>query len=282
MQREIVTLTDGRRLDVIQVGEPDGAPVFAFHGTPTGPLGIAGYASAASAAGVRLICAGRPGYADSSVAEAGISVAVRDSLALADRLSLPVFAALGISGGGPYAAALASGAPSQVLALGLLAAVGPGHWDDADDPERHEELRLLTLAAEGRRDEAAAGLRAAVAAEIATLASLPAGTVPDDVVAAIRDGTKNGYHGYVFDMFSWGLLPWDVDIAGITCPTFLVYGDSDRAVPPHHGAWYSEQIAHAHLTVVTGADHGATIDTNMAEMLRQLGGFVTDGIPLRR
>ena len=181
MEREIMTVADGRRLDVVQVGKNDGAPIFAFHGTPTGPLGVAGYEAAATAAGVRLICAGRPGYADSSPAESGISIVVRDALELADRVGVPVFGSFGISGGGPYAAALAAAAPHRVVALGLLAGVGPGHGIDGDDPERAEELRLLALAADGRRDEAAAGLRATVAAEVAELCSLPAGSVPDDV-----------------------------------------------------------------------------------------------------
>lgn len=262
-----MTLADGRRLDVVQVGDVDGAPIVAFHGTPTGPLGVAGYAAAATAAGVRLICAARPGYADSSPAEAGISVVARDAVELADHLGLTMFGVLGFSGGGPYAAALAATAQQRVVALGLLAAVGPGHAIDSDDPERGEELRLLALAAKGRREEAAAGLRAAVAAEVEALVSLPAGTVPEDVVAAIHDATKNGYDGYVFDQFSWGLLPWDVDIIGVTCPTFMVYGDADRAVPPHHGLWYLEQIAHADMQVLAGSDHGNTIDSSVAEMM---------------
>ena len=38
VERSLVTLSDGRSLDVVEFGDPNGPVVFFLHGTPGGPL----------------------------------------------------------------------------------------------------------------------------------------------------------------------------------------------------------------------------------------------------
>lgn len=48
-----MTLSSGRRLGYAEFGDPTGAPVLSFHGTPSSRLDAELFAEAATAAGVR-------------------------------------------------------------------------------------------------------------------------------------------------------------------------------------------------------------------------------------
>lgn len=60
--------------------------------------------------------------------------------------------------------------------------------------------------------------------------------------------------GYVRDYLSWG-AGWDIDLATISCPVALVYGEDDAMVPLPHGQWLQARLPSAQLTVVPGG-HG--------------------------
>lgn len=265
MRRSQLGLSDGRTLDVVEVGPKNGAPVVLFHGTPTGPLEAVTLESAAEACRVRVICAGRPGYAGSSSGGAGLSTVVGDTRELAALLGLTRWAALGISGGGPYAAAVAASLSEEVTHLAVLAGSGPPAADSGDE----EDARLMALAAAGERDTAARGLATPIAEWVDTIRIVAPAAMPPGLHEAILDGTRGGYDGYVFDRFSWS-LPWDVDIADAACPTDLVYGEEDAGCPPAAGEWYRSKIPHAALTIVPGADHPAAIQAGVRIVLPRL------------
>ena len=58
----VMTLSDGRDLGWTEFGNPDGWPVFGFHGTPGSRLQMGLNEAAACRADVRLIAPDRPGY----------------------------------------------------------------------------------------------------------------------------------------------------------------------------------------------------------------------------
>jgi pimeloyl-ACP methyl ester carboxylesterase len=99
---EVVRLPDGRRLGFVECGEPDGSPMFDFHGNPGSRLSFWGDEDVIRAAGVRLIGVDRPGIGLSDP-EPGRDVAAwaRDVAVLAGALGLDRFAVLGHSVGGP-------------------------------------------------------------------------------------------------------------------------------------------------------------------------------------
>lgn len=63
---QVHTFADGRRLAYAEWGDPDGFPVFYFHGTPGSRLVGAFADEAAQARGFRLISVDRPGYGRST------------------------------------------------------------------------------------------------------------------------------------------------------------------------------------------------------------------------
>src|SRR5437667_4531585 len=99
METRIFDLPDGRELAWSEAGDPVGAPVFAFHGTPGSRRQLLFDAAPLLAARVRFIAPDRPGYGHSTF-HPGRTLRdwAGDVAALADHLGIERFAVLGISG----------------------------------------------------------------------------------------------------------------------------------------------------------------------------------------
>jgi pimeloyl-ACP methyl ester carboxylesterase len=121
-----VRLPDGRRLGYAEWGDPGGRPLLYFHGWPgsrvEGRLGD----EAARAKGIRLIALDRPGMGLSDYQPRRRLVDWPDDvLEVAAALGLDRFAVLGISGGGPYAAACAWKLSEQLTSAGIVSCLAP-------------------------------------------------------------------------------------------------------------------------------------------------------------
>ncbi|HEY6429621.1 MAG TPA: alpha/beta hydrolase, partial [Acidimicrobiales bacterium] len=123
--RERELETAGLTLRVREAGEPAGRPVLHFHGTPGCRLELAWADERLAAEGVRLVTFDRPGYGGSTPAPFGLTSLARLALTVADELGLDRFATSGLSGGGPFALAVAAVAPDRVTAVGVLSGGGP-------------------------------------------------------------------------------------------------------------------------------------------------------------
>jgi pimeloyl-ACP methyl ester carboxylesterase len=105
-------LADGRDLRWLELGPPDGAPVFAFHGTIGSRWHFTADDGPIAAAGVRLIAPDRPGYGLSSFHRGRqLRDWVDDVAFLADHLGLAHFSVMGVSGGGPHVAVVPVSCP---------------------------------------------------------------------------------------------------------------------------------------------------------------------------
>ena len=107
---QTTTLPDGRTLAYAEYGDPDGRPLFFFHGFGGTHLGWGYLESNCDAlnAGVRIISPDRPGTGRSTfMPNRQFTDWPADVTALADALGLDRFGVLGVSGGGPYALACA-------------------------------------------------------------------------------------------------------------------------------------------------------------------------------
>ena len=100
----MVPLDDGRRLEVVIEGDPDGMLLVFHHGSPGAAVPFAAFDRAAAERGIRLVAYSRPGFGDST-RHRGRTVAscATDVAALADHLGTDQFITLGWSGGGPHA-----------------------------------------------------------------------------------------------------------------------------------------------------------------------------------
>lgn len=109
----------GRVLRVRDAGDPGGAEVMYFHGTPSSRLDLCFGEQLAAEYGVRLVSFDRPGYGGSTPASFGLASIAADAHAIADELGIARFATLGLSGGGPGALAAAAVPGGRVTQVGI-------------------------------------------------------------------------------------------------------------------------------------------------------------------
>jgi pimeloyl-ACP methyl ester carboxylesterase len=127
-ERTVVSIPagDGRALEVVLAGPPDGVPLVFFHGTPGAAGPFAALVDAGAERGLRHVAYSRPGYGASD-RHPGRSVAdcVADVVAIADALGHDRFYCSGGSGGGPHSIACAALIPDRVIGVAAIATPAP-------------------------------------------------------------------------------------------------------------------------------------------------------------
>lgn len=289
-----MTLHDGRRVDTYVGGDPDGPAVLVQHGMPQCRLVAAHVEDGAREAGVRLLALSRPGFGQSTWADPSLASCGRDALEVAAALGANTFAVLGISFGGPFAAATAATDPDRVTALGICVGIGPWRVLDADEPDLAAELEILALDDEGRTEEAVEAYRSLMAgvfddmlakeSDEELMVAFDAMTSPDGKRDVDWDAFPPGwrerfardvrealttYDGIAHDNIAAG-REWDFDVTTIRQPAFLWYGADDDLLSIKHARWWEEQLPHARLVIRPGTGHGGAYFIHSAEMFREL------------
>ena len=122
----LLSMRDGRKLEVREYGDPDGEPALFFHGL-IGSHHQASYIDAqAQGHGLRIIAPNRPGVGKSDFIARGSALdAVPDVEDLAEALGLGEFSVIGISGGTPYALAVLFRLTDRVRTATVISGMGP-------------------------------------------------------------------------------------------------------------------------------------------------------------
>ena len=124
-ERDTIQLSDGRTLAYLDTGDPDGRPIFYFHGGPGSRLQGTFFEEFNRQSGIRMIVPDRPGYGLSDFQDNRTYLQRPDDVReLADRLGIDRFAVLGWSSGGPHAAAVAHGIPERLAVAAIVAGEG--------------------------------------------------------------------------------------------------------------------------------------------------------------
>jgi pimeloyl-ACP methyl ester carboxylesterase len=285
-----LTLRDARTLEYADLGDPAGRPVLFFPGTPGTAGQAAVVADAARTNGVRLISLSRPGYGASTTTPPGLTPAATDALELADELGLDDVVAMGSSGGGPYALALAALAPGRVSHVfvlggpGVHAEVNPEVLDDAD-------RQAIDLLAAGDPAGAVSVLMPWAQKFFGPMQAMsdeefhaefqktrPPGENWFEDKPLLQPVFEADFHraiatfdGFVRDNLSW-LGAWDFDLSAVTGPVRLVHGERDQMVQLAHGAWLHERLPNSESHVVPGGHGDATFGAAVATFEVLAGG----------
>jgi pimeloyl-ACP methyl ester carboxylesterase len=117
----------GRRLCYAEYGDPNGKPIFAFHGNPNARLLWGVIPGSPFLPNIRLIAPDRPGFGRTDFVQGVTTVEnwPNDVVALADSLGIEKFAIFAPSGGGPFGLSCAWQIPERLTAVGIFASVGP-------------------------------------------------------------------------------------------------------------------------------------------------------------
>ncbi|MBI1198222.1 MAG: alpha/beta fold hydrolase [Phenylobacterium sp.] len=219
----------------------EGRPILVSHGTPGGYDATLNYLEATGGgAGLRYILPSRPGYLKTPLSVGRTPAEQAEAFAaLLDRLGVERVAILAVSGGGPAALEFALAHPDRCSALILEEAVTVGQPATSSLPGDLIVWLERPLAAAGWRqqspdDPAVPALSGAVMDALAPQALRAAGTANDlDQLSRLR------------------ALPLD----RVSCPTLIIHGTADQAVPLASARQAHAMIAGSRLVELQGADH---------------------------
>ncbi len=258
---------DGRTLEVLTGGDPDGFGLLYHGGSPSAVAEYPAMEDAARALGLRLVSYSRPGYGSSTPRPAAGRYAddVVDSVAVLDALGIGDLVTLGWSGGGPRALACAALLPDRCRAATSLAGVAPYHGEGLDwfagmAEENHEEYHAAEAGREAYEAYLVESFLPILGASPDELAAAMGGLVPPVDRAVLSGGfadwlsrtfQRAGAQGVVGvrDDGLAAVAPWGFDLADIRVPVSIWQGREDAMVPYAHGQWLAAAVpgARAHL-----------------------------------
>ncbi|MHB8434791.1 MAG: alpha/beta fold hydrolase [Acidimicrobiales bacterium] len=277
----LLRLPGGRQVAVHHSGDSGQPAIMVFHGTPGSGALLSLASIPAAELGVRLLCINRPGYGRSTRSTPGFEIAVRDALSAADILGMQRFAVVGVSGGGPYAAAVAVAAPERVRAVGIAGGLGPWREVEASDTWDPDDVVAVELAEGGAVAQAEEVTRIQCRAHFEALLEGPDDILASTFLAESEDGglrrflvadlreALSSFDGLIYDNLTLG-MQWSWKPEDVRQPVWLWYGETDTTVALSHARWYQRQLPHHQLEVRPGEGHGATVLQHWAEMLGTL------------
>jgi pimeloyl-ACP methyl ester carboxylesterase len=284
--RSTLTLGDGRALGYLDVGAPDGAPLFHFHGHGSSRLEALVLADAARRANLRLLAFDRPGIGVSDPASGDRLLSwPRDVFAAADRLGIDRFAVQGMSAGGAYALACAHAVPERITACSLVSSVPPPRigrrfgpvkrrlawWIAALCPTylRHRLKRF-------RPDDVPT--REVVHARIARMARWLGG----EDLRLLQDPE-------MFDLFARTLTetaaqsnaanreeierlarPWGFRLRDVSVPVLLWHGGQDRILPIGYAHLMARELRECHTTFYDADGHFSVLVNRAHDLMAAL------------
>lgn len=266
----VLKLADGRLLGYAEFGDPAGSPVFYFHGWPGSRLEGRIWHDAAAAQGVRLIALDRPGMGLSDdQPRRMLGDWPADVAQAANLLEVERFAAIGYSGGGPYALACGwrlSGRVSRLALLSSIAEMGPAGATAGMSRENRLIFGLarrtpwalgLPLGAMGlllRRFPGRAAKQMDSGFSVPDRPLLASGPLKAMVLASAREAFRHGTKGPAEDAVVLS-RPWGFALEQVETEVLLWQGDSDTNVPPLMGHSLADHLSHCRATFVPAAGH---------------------------
>jgi pimeloyl-ACP methyl ester carboxylesterase len=286
-EQKLISLPDGRDLQVLMAGPESGLPLVIHEGTPVGLVVYPPVVRAARERGLRVVMIARPGYA-ASTPRPGRRVAdvAEDVAAVLDDLGADTFVTYGVSGGGPHALACAARLPGRCLAAASVAGVAPYRAEGLNflagmGPENVTEFGAalkggdaLTSYLEGE----AAGFANVTADDIvAAFGGLVSdvdkaaltGEYAATLAASLRAALRSGVAGWRDDDLAFA-ADWGFDLGQLAAPVAVWQGDQDRMVPYAHGQWLAAHIPGARVHLKPGEGHLTIALTALGNILDDL------------
>jgi pimeloyl-ACP methyl ester carboxylesterase len=264
----VATMRDGRQLEYLVEGDPDGFPLVLHHGTPGSGAPYPQVARVSAERGLALVQYTRAGYGSSTRREGRTVADVADDIAdLLDHLEQDRFVTLGWSGGGPHslacAALLAGRCQAAATGAGVAPYINDGTLDflDGMGPENHVEfgaaldgldklVPYLEHEAEGLRNaevdeigEALGGLVSPVDKAFVT------GEFAEHLKVSFGKAVQEGVWGWADDDLAF-TRDWGFGLdATSAVPVSVWQGREDRMVPFAHGIYLADRLpgARRHL-----------------------------------
>ncbi len=268
---KVLSLRDGRVLGYAEYGNPSGKPVFFFHGLPGSRRQRHPDDSIAIELGARIIAIDRPGYGLSDFQQGRKLLDWPGDVAqLADLLKIDQFAAIGVSGGGPYLLACAYKMPERITSASVISGMGP-----VDDPEATKgmlpsmrlglgiaprvpwsfvRLALDPVAKMVSRNPSGAKKLVPSSAPEADKKAFARPEIQEvdrqDLVEAYRNGAQGAFWEVVLLA-----TPWGFHLEDIHKKIRLWHGEEDTTVPQHMGRYVARTLPNCESRFYAGEGH---------------------------
>ena len=204
-----------------------------------------------------------------------------DVVALADHLKIKKFSVMGVSGGGPYAAACGFKIPDRLHKVGIVVGLAPtwipglmdgAAWHAQFAWNNYGKFPFL------RRFAALFQYVISIYSPGMGIHRFLWGAKTDrDIYASkqvrqlsqqnYREAFRQGYKGAELDLDLY-THDWGFELNKITVPTFLWYGADDKNVSVKMGEYYHQQIPGSKLIVYPGEGHLVS-RTHVEEILHE-------------
>jgi pimeloyl-ACP methyl ester carboxylesterase len=265
---------DGSVIALEVVGQQDAAPVLFCHGLADSRLSAHWFGQAAAELGLCVIAPDRPGTGGTEPRRlARLTDWVEDATLILNALHVDSVALLGVSAGGPFAAACAAGLPGRIRSLTLIAPMGAPEWPTHGmAPGERLSLALARhTPAFGGWSLGRLGALARYWPEL--FFGLAATALPEIDKRVLREpGPRESFlisYAEAFRRGSWGVAqdlrvltrPWGFDLGSITVPASIHHGDADTTVPLRHAQLFAEAIPGAEVRIHPGHGHFSILGT---------------------
>jgi len=283
---QVASLHDGRALGFAEYGDPDGKPVFYFHGHPSSRLECPLFdpENAVLELGVRLIAADRPGHGLSDPQRGRTMLDWPDDvIELADTLRIKRFAVLGVSGGGPFAAACAFKIPDRLTRTAIVCGMGPAEapgakdgtsWTYAGKPALVRNVLLKMMVVGLRRDPDTFNQRVLSQMNEALPAPDVEAMGDPELAGSFLERTfgealRSGIRGASSDAKLYS-KPWGFRLEDIGADVHLWHGELDGQVLPSVGRYVAGAIPNCRATFAPNDGHISLPRHVMRDVLRVL------------
>jgi len=264
-----VTRENGSVIAYEVVGEPDAAPVLFCHGLADSRLSARLFTQVARELGLRVLAPDRPGTGRTAPRRLRrLADWAEDAALVLDAVGADSAAVLGVSGGGPFAAACAARMPGRVRSLTLVSPLGLPGW-----PTRGMAAGERLSLEIARHAPAFGGWF------LGRLAALERRS-PELFLRLQQPGVRDPFlanYAEAFRRGTWGVAqdlrvltrPWGFELGSIAVATSIHHGDADTTVPPQHARLYAKAIPGAQLWLHPGQGHFSILSA-IREMLAPL------------
>lgn len=274
---EYVLLHDGRKLSYREYGDPDGEPVFYFHGFPSSGIEVMldDCRQIAQELNLRIIAVNRPGYGVSDFKPERTLLDWPDDISeLADSLGIGMFSVLGVSGGGPYAIVCAYKIPGRLNKAGVISGVGPydapGAKDGAAGPILKSPRFIRRFILKGFRkmidknpEKVARKMQKRFPEADRAVMDIP--KERDVLLNAISEGLSAGPGGALQDAEIYK-NHWGFELQDVSKEVFLWHGVDDLSVPVEIGKYVSEHLPNCDPTFYSGEGHFSILYNKSADI----------------
>ena len=268
---KVILLSDKRRLAYAEYGEPEGAPVFLFHGFPGSRLSWGLLPDQPFPPGLRFVAPDRPGYGRSDPNPGRSLLDWADDVAeLADALEIEEFSIVGISGGGPGALACAWKIPQRLASVSVVSSAAPTNAPDVFEGmsrtnrffmklawhmPRLSTLNVRFLASVIRKDPERYIDTMKFKMHDVDKVILARREIREMLAKDFAEALRFGAQGMTDDMAANHGHPWGFPLNEIHITVHFWTCELDHSVPPAMGNYLSDMVPDCKATHVAQAGH---------------------------